>query len=470
MTTTIAAPPAAPAPPGRRLFGHALEFRADPLAFLARAARDYGDVVEIRLGPERMLILARSEDIEDVLVTRPECFRKSKIIRVVGRLVLGDALDATDGERWRRQRRFAVPAFRPQRLAAYADVAAAEAATMFAGWQDGETRAFDRDMLRLMLTINAQVFCGATLGAERDAIADGMVRALAGFAQRLTGGVPTPDWLPAPSNLRMRRGMAPIHRFVRRLIAERRATGGDGEDLLSTLLRSRDEAGRPCMTDGVLVDELSVMFALGAHQEALALSWAAWLLARHADVASRLRDEAGEVLAGHVPTLADLPRLPYVAAVIDETLRLYPPFFLVVRESRIDGEIGGRRLDKGTSIGLCSWVTHRHPRYFAEPDAFRPERWLDGLARRLPRFAYFPFGGGPRVCIANALVRQHLTLVLATLAQHGVPRPLEGHTAVPDAVVGLGMRGGLPVRIEGRRVRRSGARGRLLVATGAPAA
>ncbi|HEY2387780.1 MAG TPA: cytochrome P450 [Candidatus Binatia bacterium] len=452
MTTTIAPPPA-PAPPGRLLLGHALEFRADPLAFLARAARDHGDVVEIRLGPERMLILTRSEDIEDVLVTRPQCFRKSKIIRVIGRLVLGDALDATDGERWRSQRRLAVPAFRSQRLAKYADVATDETAAMVAGWHDGEARAFDRDALRLMLTVNARVFCGAALGAERDVVADGMVRALAGFAQRLTGGVPTPDWLPAPGNLRMRRGMAPVHRYVRRLIAERRTAGADGEDLLSILLRARDEAGRPCMPDGVLVDELSVMFALGAHQEALALGWAVWLLAGHPHVARRLRDEVDEGLDGRVPSLGDLSRLPYAAAVIDETLRLYPPFFLVVRESRIDGEIGGRRLDKGTSIGLCSWVTHRHPRYFAAPDAFRPERWLDGLAQRLPRFAYFPFGGGPRVCIANALVRQHLTLVLAVLTQRCVLRPAAGYQAVPDAVVGLGMRGGLPVRVALRSAR-----------------
>ncbi len=445
MTTTRTLP-AAPTPPGRRLLGHALEFRADPLAFLTRAARAHGDVVEIRLGPERMLILSRAEDIEDVFVTRPESFRKSKIIRVIGRLVLGDALDATDGEQWRRQRRFAVPAFRPARLEAYAAIAVEETERALASWRDGERRSFDRDMLQLMLAINARVFCGARLDAEH-AVAQGIVRALAGFGDRVTGGLPIPDWLPAPCNLRMRRGMAPIHAFVRRLIAERRASGSAGEDLLSLLLAAHDDRGRPCMSDRRVIDELSVMFALGAHQESLALSWAAWLVAAEPQVQQRLHEEIDTVLAGRAPTLADASRLPFTAAVVDETLRLYPPFFLVVREARVDGAIGGYRLDKGTSIGLCSWVTHRHPRYFEEPDAFRPERWLDGLARRLPRFAYFPFGGGPRVCIANALVRQHLTLVLATTAQRAMVRPRPGYTPEPEAVIGLGMRAGLPVSV-----------------------
>lgn len=449
MTMTCT-PVTAPTPPGRRILGHALEFRADPLAFLERVTREHGDVVEIRLGPERMLILSRAEDIEDVFVTRPECFRKSKIIRVIGRLVLGDALDATDGEQWRRQRRFAVPAFRPQRLDAYATIAAEETALALASWQDGESRSFDRDVLRLMLAINARVFCGASLRSEGEAVAEGMVRALAGFADRLTGGLPAPDWLPVPCNLRMRRGMAPIHGFVRRLIAERRAGGDSGENLLSMLLHARDERGRPCMTERRLIDELSVMFALGAHQEALALSWAALLVARAPHVERRLHEEIDSVLGSRAPVLTDLSRLAYAAAVVEETLRLYPPFFLVVRESRIDGEIGGYRLDKGTSIGLCSWVTHRHPRYFEEPDAFRPERWLDGLARRLPRFAYFPFGGGPRVCIANALVRQHLALVLATIAQQCSLHPPTSYEAVPEAVIGLGMRAGLPVRVTRR--------------------
>jgi cytochrome P450 len=264
----------------------------------------------------------------------------------------------------------------------------------------------------------------------------------------------------------MRAGMRPIHRFVQRLIAERRsrpvmraagaadANGGDAHgargDLLSLLLAAREDDGRPCMSDAQLVDELSVMFALGAHQEALALTWSAYLLARHPDAEARLHAEVDAALGDDAPTPADVARLPYAAAVVDETLRLYPPFFLVVRESLIDGEIGGHRLDKGTSIGLCTWVAHRDPRYFDDPDAFRPERWLDGLARRLPRFAYFPFGGGPRVCIANALVRTHLTLVLATIARRVRVRPLSDAAAVPDAEIGLGMRGGLPVRVHAR--------------------
>ncbi|MBI3768146.1 MAG: cytochrome P450 [Deltaproteobacteria bacterium] len=449
MTITRTSP-RPPGPAGRPVFGNAREFRRDPLGFLAGVARDYGDVVEIRLGPERMLVLSRPEDIEDVLVTRPECFRKSRIIRVIGRLVLGVALDATDGEQWRRQRRWAVPAFRPARLEEYGAIAADEATRAVATWRDGEARAFHRDALRLMLAINARVFCGVELADAAPAVADGMVRALDGFACRLTLGIPVPDWLPAPCNLAMRRGMAPIHRFVRALIAARRAAGHDGEDLLSILLAARDDTGRPCLTDAQLVDEVSIMFALGAHQESLALAWGAWLLARHPEAERRLHVEIDDVLAGRPPTPADPPRLPYTAAVVDEILRLYPPFFLVVRESLIDGELGGHRLDKGTSIGLCTWVTQRHPRYFVDPDAFRPERWLDGLARRLPRFAYFPFGGGPRVCIANAVVRTHLTIVLATIAQRCVLRPRRGHVAVPDPVIGLGMRGGLPVTVERR--------------------
>jgi cytochrome P450 len=303
-----------------------------------------------------------------------------------------------------------------------------------------------------MLMATSRSITGHTLSADAaDRVGDGMVAALAGFGGRVRRGVPIPDWLPVRDNRRMRGGMRAVHRVTRAAIAAARGPSADEGNVLAILLAARDDhTGRPAFAERELVDEIAVMFALGGHQMALALSWAAHLLSLHPDVANRLAHEADVILGGRIPSAADVERLPFAGMVIDETLRLYPPFFLVVREAATDCELGGFRIDRGTTIGLSTWATHRSPTYFDEPDAFRPERWAGGLARRLPRFAYFPYGGGARVCIARAFVHAQLVLALATIARRFRLDPAGDHVVAPRPETALGMRDGLHVRIRRR--------------------
>jgi cytochrome P450 len=226
-----------------------------------------------------------------------------------------------------------------------------------------------------------------------------------------------PDSVPTPGNRRYAAAVRNLDTLVYRLIAERRAASRDGDDdLLGLLLAARDDHGRG-MTDRQLRDEVLTIMSAGYGTTALALTWAWVLLARYPSTASRLRAEIGAVLGGRPPTAEDVPRLPYTKQVIAETLRLYPSAWAIGREAVRDTHIGGQRVRMRTTVLLSPWVLHRDPRFFDEPDAFRPARWADGLAERLPRFAYVPFGGGQRRCIGSGFAQLELTLLLATIAQ-----------------------------------------------------
>ena len=236
---------------------------------MTSVAREHGPVAQIRLGPQRMVLLSRSEEIEQVLMTDATRFRKSRILTVMGRLVLGEALDALDGERWARRRKIAAPAFQRRRADVEAALVVAATTRALASWRDGETRRFDQDALRLMITSAAAAVCGTHLAdATADDLGAAMTTALAGFGGRVRLGAPIPDWLPVPDNLRMRRGMRRIHRVTRAAIAGRRRRRGrpSADDVLAILLRATDETGAPALSERELVDEIAVMFALGGHQ------------------------------------------------------------------------------------------------------------------------------------------------------------------------------------------------------------
>jgi cytochrome P450 len=377
-------------PHGHWLLGNALELRRDPLGLLTRAARDFGDVAELRLGPARLLLLSRPAHVAEVLVDRADDVAKSRLMTVAGRLVMGRALDALDGEPWAERMRAVAPAFRKARVAASRAVVEQEAAR----WLAEVTRVEADDVLRLATRIEARCILGVDLEAGAAGAGRAMREALGGWIARVRAGVPTPDWLPVPYNLRMRRAMTQLHAVVDATIADRRAAPGDRGDVLSAIV------GAYPAGDRALRDDLTVMTFLGAHQVAIALAWALRLVAEHPAAEERLR--AGDE--------------PFAAAVVDETLRLYPPFPLLVRDATRAGVLGGVPFARGTTFAMSPWVTQRDARLFPEPDRFVPDRWTGGLASSLPRFAYFPFGAGPRVCIANALVRQQLARLLTALA------------------------------------------------------
>jgi cytochrome P450 len=435
MTTgsaTIRHEPAAsgrpPGPSGRGLGGDLREFSADRLGTLARWAREYGDVVSARFGPKRILFVNHPDIVEEVLVHQNRKFIKHYRLRQA-KLTLGEGLLTSEGEFWRAQRKLMQPAFHRERIAAFGELMVEFTERLIASWEDGQTRDLQADMMRLTLEIVAKALFGAELGGESAEVGAAMETLMHNFVASTARAIIVPRWVPTPSNLRSAAAVRRLDRVLYHIIGQRRESGEGGGDLLSMLLHAQDEESGRRMTDRQLRDECMTLFLAGHETTANTLSWAWYLLSQHPEAEAKLHEELDRVLEGRLPTLADLPRLPYTENVVNEALRLYPPAWMLGRESTEPVELGGYRIPRGMTIFMTACVIHRDPRWYDEPDAFRPERWADGLLHRIPRYAYFPFGGGPRICIGNNFALMESALVLATIARKYRLR------LAPDAVV-----------------------------------
>ena len=413
--------PERPARPPWRDFGrlHRL-FGSDILSGLTYVHRRYGDFVRTRL-PLQLYFVADPQVIEEILVKKAESFHKDRTSRLMAR-VIGNGLLVNEGESWRRQRRLLQPAFHHQQLQSYASLMVDAIERAAAGWRAGEIRNVHEDMMGVTMRIVAGTMFGADVPATAGDLG-GVISALMEDFTRLlglAGRFRPPPWVPTPANRRFRRSARRVEAVILDIIEGRRktiaATGAAGGDLLSLLIAARDEEGGE-MTDAQVRDEALTLFLAGHETTALALTYALWLLARHPDRQARLADELRAVLGDRPPGLADLERLRYTEMVLMETMRLYPPAWALGRRATQEIEVGGFRFPEGAEFIMSQWVVHRDPRRFDEPESFRPERWEGDLAQRLPRFAYFPFGGGPRVCIGNRFAMMEAKLVLAGALQ-----------------------------------------------------
>lgn len=417
--------------------GNLPELRRDWLGTLTRWAQTYGDFVPFRAGPLRAVLLAHPDQVEEVLVANARHVVKSPILRTARRL-LGRGLLTSEGELWRRQRRLVQPAFLRRRIEGYGPAMLAATERLLDRWGDGRPVDLHAEMMRLTLEIAAESLFGADVSAEAGGVGAAMLVAAERFNRRMNSPLLAlvPDTLPLPGNLGFLRAAARLDRLVYRIIGRRRAGPDDRDDVLSLLLGARDEDGSR-MTDRQVRDEVMTLFLAGHETTAIALAWTWYLLALHPEAERRLLAEVDGVLGGRTPTVTDLPRLPRVANVAAESLRLYPPAWTVARQTLRPIEVGGRVVPRGTICLMSQWVIQRDGRFFERPDAFEPDRWSDGLARRLPRFAYFPFGGGPRLCIGNTFALQEVALVLAAVAQHWRLELVPGQAITPWASVTL---------------------------------
>jgi cytochrome P450 len=405
-----------PGPKGLPLLGNMLEFNRDVLRYYNEWAREYGDIVALQLGAWPVVLLNNSDYAEYVLVRNHRNFIKFPLFFRQVRAIFGQGLLTSEGEFWHRQRRLAAPAFHAQRVASYGDVMVRDTERMLASWQPGELRDAHADMMALTLRIAAKTLFNAEVDEDVADIGRAFNTIAEEIAVRVRRPFLIPDVIPTPSNVRYARGLRRVDRLVTTIIKERQAHGGDRGDLLSMLMLARDDEGRP-MTEQQLRDEVITLLLAGHETTALALSWTWYLLSQHPDVDAKLAAELQEVLGGRAPAVSDLPRLRYAEQVVTEAMRLYPPAWGFGREAVADCEIGGYAIRAGTTVIVSPWVSHRDPRYFDEPTRFRPERWADDFAAKLPRFAYIPFGGGPRICIGNRFAMMEAVLVLATVAQ-----------------------------------------------------
>ena len=438
-----------PGPKSRSPLGHGAEFIRDTVGFLRTCARDYGDVVTFRTGPQRSFLLNHPDLIEDVLVTHNHNFIKPFALRRMN-LFLGNGLLSSDGEAWRRQRRLAQPAFHRERVAAYADVMVAIAQRRLATWRDGEDRDLHEEMMQITYEIVGKTLFDADVGDRAADVRDALAVALEHY-QKLVSSfwILLPDGIPTPANLRLRKALKHLDSAIYRVIDHRQAESADRGDLLSMLLRAQDDDGSRLSRRQLRDEVMTLMFA-GHDTTALTLTWCWYLLALHPDVESKLHAELAQVLGGRAPTVDDVPNLNYTAMIVNEVLRLYPPAWGIAREAVEDCEIGGYRVPKGSIVLMSQSVMHRDPRYFEDPDSFKPERWTNGLSKRLPKYAYFPFGGGQRLCIGNALALMESTLLIGTIAQSYRFALVANHPVEPHAALTLRPRYGMQMVLHKR--------------------
>ncbi len=445
---TVAVPPS---PPGSLLLGNLPEFARDRLGYFARWNRELGDVVGGRFFNRRVFLLGHPDLVEEVLLTQHKNFVKHTFFFRHVTALFGRGLLTSEGDFWLRQRRLAAPAFHGKRIAAYAEVMVRSTERMLDGWRDGEARDAHDEMMKVTMQIVAKTLFDAEVSADDMEIADAFDAIVEEIARRLRLPLPIPDWVPLERNRRYLAAVRRLDRLVYRFIAERRADPRDRGDLLSMLLAARDEDGRG-MSDAQLRDEVITLFLAGHETTAIALSWSWYLLARHPEAEARLAAELAAVLAGRAPTLEDLPRLVYAEQVVKEAMRLYPPAYAIGREALADCEVGGYRVPKGATVFVSQWAMHRDPRFFgADADAFRPERWSADFEAGLPRYAYLPFGGGPRVCIGNRFAMMEAVLLLATIAQRFRLPLASGGEIAPFPSITLRPIGGVPVRLQARQ-------------------
>src|SRR5579863_8356923 len=437
-----------PGPPfGLRRWSSVAGGSRDPLTFFSEIAREYGDFVGLRILNFRILLINHPDHIEDVLVNHPKKFIKGRILKANKR-VFGSGLLTSEGDFWLRQRRLAQPAFHRARIATYASTMVEYTERLLHEWQDGEERDIHKEMMRVTLQIVGKTLFDADV--ERDAQDVGkslemLLEIGADFRRTLF----VPHWLPTPTNIRMERAIRRIEKVLYRIIAEKRASGRDAGDLLSMLLAAQDEDGSR-MTDKQLRDEAITLFLAGHETTANTLSWTWWLLAQNPAVEKKFHEELDGVLGGRVPTLDDLPKLTYLSHVLTESLRLYPTAWGMARLAAEEHEIAGYPVHVGYGVAFAQWVVQRDARWFDAPLEFRPERWENGLAKQLPRFAYFPFGGGPRQCIGNTFALMEASVVLATVGQKYRFTLVPGHRVTPLASITLRPRDGIRVKLEAR--------------------
>jgi cytochrome P450 len=424
-------------------------FRAlneSPLEMFSELAR-HGDIVGIRVVNFRNIFVNHPDLIEEVLIGHPRRYVKGRVLRA-NRHVFGEGLLTSEGDFWLRQRRLVQPAFHRAQIAAYAETMVQYTQRMLEGWRGGEQRDVHQEMTRLTLEIVVKTLFDADVTRDAQDVGKSLALLLelgANFRRTLF----VPHWMPTPTNLRIRREIAFIESILYSIIGERRASGRETGDLLSMLLQMQDEDGSR-MTDKQLRDETITLFLAGHETTASSLSWTWWLLGRNPAVEAKLHAELDEVLGGRAPTLEDLPRLPYTGNVITESLRLYPPAWGLARVAVENHELAGYPVKKGMGVAMAQWVVHRDTRWFDAPEEFRPERWEGDFIKRIPRFAYFPFGGGPRQCIGNSFALMETTLILATVAQKYRLCLVPDHPVVPLASITLRPRYGVRVMLESR--------------------
>lgn len=449
MDTTRTDAPAAPreAPTSGSIFDvlAVMDSYRDPLRVLTEKRRELGDVACMRFLSSRYYLVSDPEAARYVLVENHRNYHKSR--NYVGlKVLLGEGLLTAEGDTWKRQRKLAQPAFHHERLAALVPPMVECTRDMLTRWAHDYPpgTAFDAhaEMMRLTFRIVGRTLLSAELDGDARAFGEALNVGLEWANAHPQSLIRVPLSVLTPKNLRMKRAMAVIEDVMERALRERRALAQQPADLLAMLMATTDDGG---MSDRQLRDELLTLVLAGHETTANALTFTLYLLSKHPEVRRKLVAEVAEVLGDREPTLADLPRLTYTTRVIEESMRLYPPAWIVERQALADDVVGGYRVPKGSVVGVSTFVMHRHPRWWSNPEGFDPDRFAPEVARARPKHTYLPFGGGPRTCIGNGFAMMELQVLLPMIVRARTLDLQEGYRLELDPSITLRPKHGMPM-------------------------
>lgn len=439
--------------------GQTPQMTKDPLHFMLNLARTHGSIVRFTMFGKSFVLISDSEYAREVLLTKASLFPKSERDLAIMGPLLGYGLLTTNGAQHKKLRKLAQPAFHARRITTYADAMTELANDVTADWRDGETRDISAEMLRLTMYIVSKTLFDAdrrTMSGVANQIGEAIHQIQEVVDFDFTWYDLAPQWLPLRVNRLRQPARQMLDRLIEGMIAERRLAGPNGQvddrgDLLSMLMLAEDENGER-LTDTEVRDEAINLFVAGHETTSNALMWSWYLLSQHPHVAAKLRAELDDVLAGRTPALADLANLPYTQQVIKESMRLYPPAWVLNgRQAAEDCTIGGYAIKQGETVFIAPYVMHRLAHYFPNPDAFQPERFTPAMEEALPRYAYMPFGGGPRICIGNSFAMMEAQLVLATIAQRFELQLAPTARVATQPMITLTAKYGLPMQIVERK-------------------
>lgn len=437
-----------PAPPRDIIGGHLLSMRRDSLGFLTQNMQ-YGDLAHLKFLKYDAYQVNHPDLIGQVLTKDNNIWHKSVVYKRTLGDYIGQGLLNADGDFWRRQRKLMQPAFHVNRISAYADTMVAYAQRMLDSWQDGEVRDIADDMMKVTLYVVGKTLFDADFRNTSHEVAEALEYMLNDILEASQAVIRLPEWLPTPLKYRKQRTVALLNQVIMPLVQARRASGEDTGDLLSMLLMAEDDNGVGMSDEQVRNEALTLVLA-GHETTANALTWTLYLLSQHPQIVEQLEAEIDSVLSGRLPTLADLKQLTYTEQVIKEGMRVYPPVWSVARQAKEATELGGYPIRKYATAVIPIWSVHHDERWFPQAATFDPERWSDEREATVPRYAYLPFGGGPRICIGNAFAMMEAQLLLASIVQRFRLSHVEGHRVEPEPLVTLRPRYGMQMKLERR--------------------
>ena len=433
--------------------GHIIDFKKDVLASMRQMAQKHPELVQLRVGPKRLIMVQHPELVREVLVKRAAEFPKAAPFRGTLSKALGNGLVPSDGKFHAGQRKMMQSLFHHKRMEAYSRVMTNYTADLLKEWERNPNRDLHNDMMRLTMFIVSKTLFNAdkrTMAKDAQRAADAIASNQIWIEKEFWLGFKMPDWVPTRGNRQFKKNHQTLQEILMPIIEQRMRTNIDHGDLLTTLINARNDAGRP-MPKQQIFDEVNNLFSAGHETTANTLIWTFYLLGKNRHVTQKLTDEIDQVLQGRCPTMADLDQLPYAAMVLKESMRLFPAVWsLAYREVQRDTTVGDYRFPKGSWIVISPYALHRQEAYFPNPEVFKPERFHPTRASNIPRYAYLPFGAGPRVCIGAQFAMIEAQLILIQLLQTFNFEIVPGQSIIPRPLITISPENGLNIKVTRR--------------------